>query len=104
MYIAMNRFRVKPGAESEFEDIWRNRQSNLSEMDGFIEFKLLRGPENSEQGYTLFSSHTTWADEDRFAAWTRSQQFRDSHRGGGTGKLLIDGHPQFEGFTVVEGA
>ena len=43
MYIAMNRFKVKRGAEEEFEQIWRNRQRNLSEMDGFIEFKLLHG-------------------------------------------------------------
>ncbi len=104
MYIAMNRFKVKRGAEAEFEDIWRNRQRNLPEMDGFIEFKLLRGPENSEEGYTLFASHTIWASEESFAAWTRSQQFRDSHRGSGTGKLLVDGHPRFEAFSVVEGA
>ena len=76
----------------------------LSEMDGFKSFHLLRGPHNEDEGYTLFASHTVWASQDDFLAWTRSQQFRDAHKNAGSNKPLYLGHPQFEGFSVVEGA
>ena len=48
MFIAMNRFRIAPGGEQDFESIWRNRQSYLEEVPGFIEFHLMRG--RSENG------------------------------------------------------
>lgn len=104
MYIAMNRFKVKTGSEADFEQVWKGRESSLSEMDGFKSFHLLRGPHNEDEGYTLFASHTVWASQDDFLAWTRSQQFRDAHKNAGSNKPLYLGHPQFEGFSVIEGA
>jgi heme-degrading monooxygenase HmoA len=104
MYIAMNRFKVLSGSEEAFESVWKGRDSSLSEMAGFVEFHLLRGPVNAEEGYTLFASHTVWNSYDEFVAWTKSEQFRAAHKNAGTNKPLYAGHPQFEGFTVVEGA
>ena len=80
MYIAMNRFKVQSGSETAFEDVWKNRDSSLSEMKGFKEFHLLRGPANETEGYTLFASHTVWESQDDFVAWTRSENFRAAHR------------------------
>ncbi|TIS53741.1 MAG: antibiotic biosynthesis monooxygenase, partial [Mesorhizobium sp.] len=80
MYIAMNRFKVQNGSEEAFEDVWKNRDSNLSEMQGFKEFHLLRGPVNETEGYTLFASHTVWASHEDFVAWTKSENFRAAHR------------------------
>lgn len=104
MYIAMNRFKVRNGSEQAFEDVWKGRDSTLSEMKGFREFQLLRGSVNEEEGYTLFASHTVWASYDDFIAWTKSRNFRDAHKNAGQNKVLYLGHPQFEGFSVVEGA
>jgi len=104
MYIAMNRFKVRKGSEDDFETVWKNRDSSLSEMKGFREFHLLRGPVNEEEGYTLFASHTLWASHDDFIAWTKSENFRAAHRNAGSGKVAYLGHPQFEGFSFVEGA
>ena len=104
MYIAMNRFKVKNGSQDAFETLWKERETRLPEMDGFVEFHLLRGPVDEEAGNTLYISHTVWADEGAFRAWTQSQSFRDNHRKGGTGPMLTDGHPRFEGFSAVEGA
>lgn len=104
MYVAMNRFKVPKGSEEAFENVWKGRDSSLSEMKGFRSFHLLRGPVNEEEGYTLFASHTIWASHDDFSAWTKSQQFRDAHRNAGQNKALYMGPPQFEGFTAVEGA
>ncbi len=101
MFVAMNRFRVVPGSEEAFEEVWRSRKSRLDELDGFVDFHLLRGP--SREDHTLYASHTIWQDEAAFVAWTRSEQFRASHRGAGANKPLYLGHPEFEGFTSVDG-
>jgi heme-degrading monooxygenase HmoA len=101
MYVAMNRFRVQLGSEGAFEDVWRNRKGRLDEMDGFVEFHLLRGSERED--HTLYASHTIWRDRDAFEAWTKSDQFRDAHKSAGTHKPLYLGHPEFEGFASVEG-
>jgi heme-degrading monooxygenase HmoA len=104
MYIAMNRFKVQNGSESAFEDVWKNRDSTLSEMKGFREFHLLRGPVDETEGYTLFASHTVWESYEDFSAWTKSENFRAAHKNAGQNKVLYIGHPSFEGFSVVEGA
>jgi heme-degrading monooxygenase HmoA len=104
MFVAMNRFKVVRGAEEDFEAVWKNRKSTLYEMKGFQDFHLLRGATNEAEGYTLFASHSTWASEADFVAWTKSENFRQAHRGAGENKPMYLGHPAFEGFTSVEGA
>jgi len=104
MYIAMNRFKVQLGSEEAFEAIWKNRDSKLAEMNGFQQFLLLRGPVNEAEGFTLFASHTVWASHEDFIAWTKSENFRSSHKNAGSNKTAYIGHPTFEGFSVVEGA
>lgn len=104
MYIAMNRFKVQAGSETDFENVWKGRNSTLGEMKGFEQFHLLRGPVNEAEGYTLFASHTVWSSQEDFVAWTKSANFRAAHGNTGGSKVLYIGHPQFEGFSVVEGA
>ena len=101
MYIAMNRFRVIKGSEAEFEEVWRSRDRHLDEMEGYVDFHLLKGPEAED--HTLYSSHTVWKTKDDFVAWTKSEQFRQAHKGAGDRKPMFIGHPQFEGFETVEG-
>jgi len=103
-FIAMNRFRVAEGQEEAFEQVWKNRDSSLAQMPGFIEFSLLRGPRNEEEGYTLYASHTIWKSREDFLAWTKSENFRNAHKNAGQNKDLYKGPPVFEGFSVVEGA
>jgi heme-degrading monooxygenase HmoA len=99
MFIAMNRFRVRRGSETQFESVWRNRDSQLDTVPGFVEFHLLRGP--AADDHTLYASHTVWADHAAFEAWTKSQAFRDAHRNAGGNASLYLGHPNFEGFEVL---
>ncbi|NLS06542.1 antibiotic biosynthesis monooxygenase [Rhizobium sp. P32RR-XVIII] len=103
MYIAMNRFKVASGAETDFENVWRNRDSSLAQVPGFVEFRLLRGSTNTEEGYTLFVSHTIWQSEEDFLNWTKSENFRAAHRNAGENKVMYKGPPVFEGFNVVDG-
>jgi heme-degrading monooxygenase HmoA len=104
MYIAMNRFKIARGAEEDFENVWKGRDSTLHEMKGFKEFHLLKGPVNEAEGYTLYASHTVWQSFEDFSTWTKSEQFRAAHRNAGATKPAYLGPPVFEGFSVVEGA
>jgi heme-degrading monooxygenase HmoA len=100
MFIAMNRFKVAKGKEADFETVWRSRETYLHELEGFVEFSLLKGPERED--HTLYSSHTIWANRGNFEAWTKSEQFRKAHaRAGNDRPLNILGHPEFEGFEVI---
>ena len=100
MFIAMNRFKVNKGSESDFEAVWLNRDSQLADLPGFVEFHLLKGPERDD--YSLYSSHTVWATKQDFENWTRSEAFRTAHRGAPSSKPLFAGHPEFEGFEVLQ--
>ena len=61
---------------------------------------MLQGPERED--HTLYSSHTVWGDKDSFTAWTTSQQFRAAHGGAGSSRQMYLGHPEFEGFEVIQ--
>ena len=100
MFIAMNRFKIHPGYEEEFERIWRERDSHLREVEGFVEFHLLRGPEAED--HTLYSSHAVWTSRAAFQAWTHSEAFKAAHRNAGAHRHIYLEGPQFEGFEVVQ--
>ncbi len=100
MFIAMNRFRVKKGSETDFEQVWLNREILLAKEPGFVAFHLLKGPEHED--HRLYASHTIWADEAAFEAWTRSESFRAAHKDAGQTRPYYLGGPQFEGFTVLQ--
>lgn len=99
MFIAMNRFQVAHGREADFEAVWRERDSHISKVPGFVEFHLLRGPERDD--HTLYASHTIWQSRAAFEDWTRSEAFRAAHAGAGQTKGIYLGHPEFEGFEVL---
>lgn len=56
MFIAMNRFKVKIGEEKYFEEIWKNRDSHLKDVQGFKKFNLVKSESNDE--FTLYASHS----------------------------------------------
>ena len=98
-FIAMNRFKIILGKEDDFENVWKTRETFLDDVDGFINFNLLRGDSTDE--YTLYSSHSIWQSKEHFIAWTKSEAFRKAHKNAGENKPLYLGHPEFEGFNIV---
>lgn len=100
MYIAMNRFKVALGSEDAFETHWLTRESYLDRMAGFIEFHLLKGAEAAD--HRLYSSYTLWASKAAFEAWTQSEEFRVAHTRTGRSMVSYLGHPEFEGFDVLQ--
>jgi heme-degrading monooxygenase HmoA len=99
MFIAMNRFKVKLGSEAAFEKVWRERETHLAQVPGFVEFHLLKGP--AREDHTLYSTHTSWKTRADFEAWTKSQAFRDAHKDAGGNASFYSGRPEFEGFESV---
>lgn len=101
MFIAMNRFKVARGSETDFETLWKTRDTHLRDVPGFVEFHLLKGPERDD--HVLYASHTIWANRAAFEAWTQSDAFRAAHRNAGhESRSLYLGHPEFEGFEVIQ--
>ncbi|GAB3679493.1 antibiotic biosynthesis monooxygenase family protein [Salinisphaera aquimarina] len=98
MFIAMNRFKIKPGHEEDFLEVWRSRDTHLQEVPGFKQFNLLQGATTDE--HTLFASHSEWESREAFEKWTQSEAFRKAHASAGARKDIYLGPPQFEGFEV----
>jgi heme-degrading monooxygenase HmoA len=43
-----------------------------------------------------------WRSQTDFEAWTRSEAFRLAHRDAGQNRPLYLGHPEFEGFEIIQ--
>ena len=89
MFIAMNNFKVASGKGEEFETIWKNRETYLNNVPGFVRFALLRG-----DGEGDYISHSTWESREAFTAWTMSPAFAQGHRQGGSLMGVLEGPPQ----------
>jgi len=96
VFIAMNNFKVADGRGPDFEGIWRERETHLQGVPGFLQFALLRGDAPGE-----YVSHSTWRDRDSFVAWTQSEAFVAGHRQGGSLMGVLEGPPQIRLYEAV---
>lgn len=101
MYIAMNHFRVAPGRGEDFERGWRERESYLDDVPGFVDFHLVRG-KDEDDGTHRYASHTTWRDRQAFLDWTHSDAFRKAHASRATPSGVLLEHPRFAGWEAVD--
>ena len=95
----MNRFKIISGKEETFEEIWKSRDTHLENVPGFKKFNLIKGSE--QENYRLYASHSLWETEDDFVNWTKSEAFREAHKGAGQHSDIYLGHPEFEGFEII---
>ena len=62
----------------------------------------IRDRKGSEQeNYRLYASHSLWETEEDFINWTKSEAFREAHKGAGQHSDVYLGHPEFEGFEII---
>ena len=99
MFLAMNRFKIALGYEEGFEKVWKERDSYLNEVDGFVSFNLMKGAVTEE--YVLYASHSVWQSKDAFESWTKSEHFRKAHAQASAPKGTYLGHPDLELFDAV---
>ena len=95
MFVAMNNFKVNAGREDDFEKQWRERETFLKDVPGFVEFMLLKSDKTGD-----YISHTTWKDRQAFIDWTQSESFAKGHRQGSVAGVL-DGPPVIGLFEAV---
>ena len=95
----MNRFKIILGRETEFEKIWKERDTHLDDVPGFKKFNLIKG--KKKDNHRLYASHSEWNTEQDFVNWTKSDAFRQAHKGAGQHSDIYLGHPEFEGFEVI---
>lgn len=95
MFIAMNNFQIATGKEQEFESIWRERDTFLQDVPGFLDFALLRGDETGE-----YVSHSVWESREAFVAWTQSESFVKGHRQASMSGI-VDGPPHVKLYESV---
>ena len=95
----MNRFKIISGKEETFEEIWKSRDTHLENVPGFKKFNLIKG--NKKENYRLYASHSLWETEKDFINWTKSEAFREAHKGAGQHSDIYLGHPEFEGFEII---
>ncbi len=95
MFIAMNHFKVADGKEGEFERTWRERQSYLDGVPGFVEFALLKADAAGE-----YISHSVWKDRVAFVDWTNSEAFVKGHRQGSLMGVL-EGAPHVSTYEAI---
>jgi heme-degrading monooxygenase HmoA len=87
MFIAMNRFNVNRGKESDFEEMWRSRETYLDQVPGFVSFALLKNWIHDD-GTTEYISHSTWVSREDFENWTNSENFSRGHAQGSVQGVL----------------
>ena len=95
----MNRFKIILGRETEFEKIWKERDTHLDDVPGFKKFNLIKG--KKKDNHRLYASYSEWNSEQDFVNWTKSDAFRQAHKGAGQHSDIYLGHPEFEGFEVI---
>jgi heme-degrading monooxygenase HmoA len=93
MYVAMNRFAIKPESADDFERAWKGRQTYLGEVPGVLSFRLLRSGAD-------FVSMSFWRSRADFEAWTRSEAFEKAHSQSDT-RAMHERGPRFTGYEAV---
>jgi len=74
MIVVANRITVAPGSEAAFEERFRQRQSKLRQVRGFVRNELLR-PINGD----CYIVMTHWVGRGAFEAWKESEAFKQAH-------------------------
>lgn len=98
-YVVFNVVKVPISGADGFEQAFAQRQSRLSEVDGFAGFELLR--RENEDEYIVVSR---WVNKDAFTAWRQSEHFARAHANVDTSDRPEDGKPtgaHIETFEVV---
>jgi len=95
VFVAMNRFKVVGDREADFERTWKERETYLQGVDGFVQFALLKSDSPGE-----YVSHSTWEDREAFMAWMQSPAFAAGHRQGSLAGVL-EGPPQVSTYEAI---
>jgi len=100
MFIAMNRFLINNDFSNQFVDVWKNRESYLNQVDGFMKLRLLKEQKDQENGRT-FISYSEWRTEADFLKWMEGEFSQKAHKKSSLPKEAYLGRPEFKGYQVA---
>lgn len=99
MFVAMNRFKVRPEKEAEFRSRWLDREVMLRTAPGFLIIQFMQG--DVQPDHVVYASQTIWTSREAYEAWRQSDLFYAAHNGMGQGETLTLEKREFSGYDVL---
>jgi heme oxygenase (mycobilin-producing) len=96
--VRINAITVPDDTREEFERRFAARAGEVSGMEGFEEFQLLR-PSEGQDRYLVY---TRWRSQEDFDAWVDSDAFRRGHAGHNRSQAPVATHSELWGFEVIQ--
>lgn len=84
-FLALSKFKVRNGLESEVRDAFLQRPHLVDEADGFVRMDVVSPTADGAEFWLL----TYWQDEESFRRWHHSHLYRESHAGIPRGLKLV---------------
>ena len=78
--VKINTMEFPPQAADQMVERFLARLDDLSQVDGFLAFELLKP---TAEGQTSWFVYTRWTDEDAYQAWRSSESFARGHANSG---------------------
>lgn len=97
MFVAMSRFAVLNGMESEVSQAFKKRPHLVDQEPGFIKMEVLSPVDKSNEFILL----TYWDDEASWQAWHHSEAYKHSHKDIPDGLKLVSGSTALDFFHVI---
>ena len=96
-FVALSRFVVANGMESEVKTAFRNRPHLVDGASGYLRMEVISPLERPEELWLI----TVWTDEASFAAWHHSHLYRGAHAGIPKGLKLVPKETELRRFEHV---
>ncbi|MEQ8835142.1 MAG: antibiotic biosynthesis monooxygenase [Miltoncostaeaceae bacterium] len=96
--VRINAITVPDERREAFEERFAARAGEVSGMEGFEEFQLLR-PSEGQDKYLVY---TRWESQEAFDAWVNSDAFRRGHAGHNPQQAPVASHSELWGFEVIQ--
>jgi heme-degrading monooxygenase HmoA len=96
--VRINAITVPDERREAFEERFAARAGEVSRMEGFEEFQLLR-PSEGQDKYLVY---TRWESQAAFDAWVNSDAFRRGHAGHNPQQAPVATHSELWAFEVIQ--
>jgi len=96
MFVAMSRFRVRPGQEQMVRDAFLDRPTRVDKQPGFVRMEVL-SPEDRTNEFWLI---TMWTNRESFETW-HDHHLNESHSAMPRGLKVEKGSRALQYFELV---
>lgn len=97
LFVALSKFVVANGMETEVKAAFRARPHLVDSADGFVRMNVLSPKDRLSEIWLV----TYWKDEESFRRWHKSHMYHESHKGIPKGLKLIPSETEMRYFDLV---